>query len=307
MKPINNTQAATDVTQCNINKPAEQTRLSGVSHGVKLALRDPTPSYYGTYHESSAKLLPKGRWKQERYEATLPARARSVPGLRLRNQPFLLTKGKDRSGLELNPTFPQSQLAESLSCLAVIEERNRLAREIHDTLIQEFAGIVLHLEAANGSDEGVACLAQARELAKCGLEDARRMLLGLRPKSLEGAPLSEALRQLAERFSRDCGINCTFSASGRTQKLFEEIENELYRVAQEALCNVRKHSRARSVSILLSYTSAGVVLAIKDNGQGFTMNQRQTGTQGFGLPTMCERANRLGGKMDINTGQGTGT
>src|SRR5215470_13415959 len=90
-------------------------------------LGDPTPSDYGTYHESSAKLLPKGMWKQERYEATLPARARRVPGLQLRNQPFLLTKGKDRSGLELNPTFPQSQLAESLPCLAVIEERNRLA------------------------------------------------------------------------------------------------------------------------------------------------------------------------------------
>src|SRR5262245_59025774 len=107
MKPIDNTQAATDVTQCNINKHTEQPSLSGVSHGVNLALLDPTPSDYGTYHESSAKLLPKGMWKQERYEATLAARARSVPGLQLGNQPFPLTKSKDRSGLELNPTFPQ--------------------------------------------------------------------------------------------------------------------------------------------------------------------------------------------------------
>jgi len=185
-----------------------------------------------------------------------------------------------------------------------------MAGEIHDTLAQQFAGILLHLEAANGLDGAVNAseyLAKARELAKCGLEDARRMLLGLRPKSLEGAHLCDALSQLAERFSRDCGINCTFGASGQPHKLSEAIENELYRVAQEALCNARKHSRAGSVAILLSYRANGVVLVIKDNGQGFAINQRQTGAQGFGLPTMCERANRLGGKMDINTGLGTGT
>ena len=230
----------------------------------------------------------------------------SPPG----GQPSRLAKGKSRSDSGLNPVIHLSRIVESNPCPAVIEERNRLAREIHDTLVQEFAGILLHLEATNGLNlevNALECLACARELAKSGLEDARRMLLGLRPKSLEGAHLADALGQLAERFSRDCGIHCTFSASGRTQKLFEEIENELYRVAQEALCNVRKHSRARSVSILLSYTSAGVLLAIKDNGQGFAMKQSEPGAHGFGLPAMCERASRLGGRMDINSGQGIGT
>jgi signal transduction histidine kinase len=223
---------------------------------------------------------------------------------------FLTLEGHDRFSSDVTSAMRLSQAVEAVPCLAVIEERNRLAREIHDTLAQEFAGILLHLEAANGlenSQNTSECLARARELAKCGLEDARRMLLGLRPKSLEGEPLSEALGQLAERFSRDCGITCTFCASGRSHELPEDIENELYRVAQEALCNVRKHSRAASVSILLSYRSGGVVLAIKDNGQGFALTKRQAGAHGFGLPTMCERANRLGGRMDINTGQGTGT
>lgn len=208
------------------------------------------------------------------------------------------------------PEARNRRFVESLSNAAVIEERNRLGREIHDTLVQEFAGILLHLEAANGSDEAVdvsECLARVRELAKCGLEDARRMLLGLRPKSLEDANLSDALGQLAERFSHDCGIYCTFNLSGRPNKLTEEIENELYRVAQEALCNVRKHSRAACVSILLSYTAGTVILAIKDNGQGFVTKQTQVGANGFGLPTMCDRASRLGGRMDINSGQGTGT
>src|SRR6266481_5369868 len=142
------------------------------------------------------------------------------------------------------------RVARTLPCPEVIEERNRMAGEIHDTLAQGFAGILLHLEAASGLNGAVnasECLAKARELAKCGLEDARRMLLGLRPKSLEGAHLSGALSQLAERFSRDCGIHCTFNVSGRSHELTEEIENELYRMAQEALCNVRKHSRAGCV------------------------------------------------------------
>jgi signal transduction histidine kinase len=226
------------------------------------------------------------------------------------SQPFSPARGSARSDSGLNRVLHLSRIVESVPCSAVIEERNRLAREIHDTLVQEFAGILLNLEAANGlalTIDASECLARARELAKSGLEDARRMLLGLRPKSLEGADFSDALRQLAERFSRDCGIHCVFSATGRQHKLTEEIEDELYRVAQEALCNVRKHSRAGSVSILLSYASAGVVLAIKDDGQGFAMRRPKPGAHGFGLPAMCERASRLGGRMDINSGQGTGT
>src|SRR5262249_7180648 len=217
---------------------------------------------------------------------------------------------RGRSCFDITDTIHLSKELETASCSAVLEERNRMAREIHDTLAQEFAGILLHLEAAKTSYETKAaseCLARARELAKSGLEDARRMLLGLRPKSLDGAHLPDALGQLAQSFSRDCGIHCTFRASGRFHQLSKEIENELYRVAQEALCNVRKHSRAASVSILLSYRSGGVVLAIKDNGQGFAIQQSPGGAHGFGLPAMCERANRLGGRMDIYTKQGTGT
>jgi len=222
----------------------------------------------------------------------------------------LLPAGVEGSARDFNPAIHLRPVAETAPCSAVIEERNRMAREIHDTLAQEFAGILLHLEAINGLDScenASEYLARARELAKSGLEDARRMLLGLRPKSLEGADLSDALNKLAQRFSRDCGVNCALSVSGRSQKLPADIENELYRVAQEALCNVRRHSRAGSVSILLGYTSAGVVLSIKDNGQGFAMKQPEPGAHGFGLPTMCERASRLGGRMDINSRQGSGT
>jgi len=191
-------------------------------------------------------------------------------------------------------------------------ERRRLAGEIHDTLAQEFAGILLHLEAV-GSSENLEssiiseCLARARELAKCGLEDARRMLLGLRPKPLEGAHLVQALRQLAERFSPDCGISCSFRTDGRAREIPVKVQDELYRIAQEALCNVRKHSRATSASLSLRYGSSLVVLKIKDNGQGFATATDRASGHGYGLSTMRERAQRLGGKIEIETAPGGGT
>jgi signal transduction histidine kinase len=204
------------------------------------------------------------------------------------------------------------QVLETLPWSAVMEERSRLAREIHDTLVQEFAGILLHLEAVEGSDNAEwrsssECLARARELAKSGLEDARRMLLNLRPRSLEGSTLPDALRQLAEDFSCDCTITCTFCHAGHMRGLPVVIQDELFRVAQEALSNVRKHSRATSASLSLGHGPAVIVLKIKDNGQGFTMIKHQAAGHGYGLTTMRERAQRLGGKIEIETRPGTGT
>ena len=201
---------------------------------------------------------------------------------------------------------------ETFSFSAVMAERRRLAGEIHDTLAQEFAGILLHLEAVR-KPEGIEssiiseCLARARELAKSGLEDTRRMLMALRPKPLDGATLSDALQKLAERFSSDWGMICKFRAEGPAQEIPVEIEDELFRVAQEALCNVRKHSRATSASISLRYGTGHVVLKIKDNGQGFATIRHQTGRHGYGLSTMRERAERLGGKFEIETAPGHGT
>jgi signal transduction histidine kinase len=203
-------------------------------------------------------------------------------------------------------------VARELPCPEVLEERKRMAREMHDTLAQQFAGILLHLEAASSLDNSQQqdfseCVARAKELAKCGLEDVRRMLLGLRPKSLEGIQLCDALQLLAGNFWRDCAIKCSFCLSGRTYKLSETAENELYRVAQEALCNVRKHSGARSVSILLRYRPGGVLLAIKDNGYGFVAKKPQIDRQGFGMLAMSDRALRLGGRVLIKSRAGAGT
>jgi signal transduction histidine kinase len=199
-----------------------------------------------------------------------------------------------------------------LICFSVMEERNRIAREIHDTLAQEFAGILLHLSAAEESDNvesygNSECLARTKELAQSGLEDIRRMLLGLRPKSLEGTALLDALRRLVEHFSCDSGLACTVRVEGREHDLSVETQDELYRVAQEALCNLRKHSRATSASLSLTYGRGAVVLKITDNGRGFATVRHQPGGYGYGLTTMRERAYRLGGRIEINSAPGTGT
>jgi signal transduction histidine kinase len=204
------------------------------------------------------------------------------------------------------------QVLETLPCSAVIEERNRLAREIHDTLVQQFAGILLHLEAVEAPDDAEwcsssECIARARELAKSGLEDIRRILLNLRPKSLESATLPDALWQLAQSFKGDRTITCTFCQVGNVCGLPVAIQDELYRVAQEALSNVRKHSRATSASLSLAYKPGVIVMKIKDNGQGFATIKHQAAGHGYGMSMMRERARCLGGKININSAPGAGT
>ncbi len=205
-------------------------------------------------------------------------------------------------------TSQLSQIVEFVSSSATIAERRRLGREIHDTLIQEFAGILLHLEAGGESVEAGRripheCLAHAKELAKNGLEDARRMLLGLRPKTLEGTNLPDALERLAERFSRDCGIACSF-ACRQKHDIPDEIQDALYRVAQEGLANVRKHSGATSAWLSLSCGSGEIVFTIRDNGKGFSPRPATGG--GCGLETMRERVEHLGGEIDLATLPGAG-
>ena len=198
---------------------------------------------------------------------------------------------------------------------AVMEERIRLACEIHDTLAQAFAGILLQLEAipergdagGQSGSHSVERLTRVKHLAKSGLEDSRRMLLGLRPKSLDGGSLVRALKALAERCADEWRIVCKFRFVEQKTDISPDIQDEFYRIAQEALRNVRKHARATSVSILLTCESDMIALTIRDNGQGFEAKRPNADPEGFGLSSMRERALRIGGSMDISSAPGGGT
>jgi signal transduction histidine kinase len=224
---------------------------------------------------------------------------------------------RDRKNIIAQPPLTMPAAGRSngnATWFAVMEERDRLANEIHDTLAQAFAGILLHLEVVPDADgkgqrfgsgwaEHLAC---AKHLAQCGLEDTRRMLLGLRPRDLEDTSLADGLKLLAGRFALEWGIACKFRAIGNELDLPVDVQGELYRVAQEALCNVRKHSRATLVSIFLNWGADTISLTISDNGQGFLARRPKAAMQGFGLSSMRERALRTGGTIYIRSTPGRG-
>ena len=196
--------------------------------------------------------------------------------------------------------------------LAVTEERNRLAREIHDTLAQAFAGIVLHSEALGASlavskQRCARALSQIQKLARSGLEEARRSVQALRPKALDGNTLPEALRQAAIRLNNDAKLSCQFRQRGKKIRLSGEIQNELFRIGQEALTNVLKHAQAKSVNITLVSQTRRDSLSIKDDGVGIATANPQKQIHGFGMGTMRERAQGIGGRLRVESRPGRGT
>jgi signal transduction histidine kinase len=196
--------------------------------------------------------------------------------------------------------------------MAVAEERNRLAREIHDTLVQSFAGIILHTETLGTSlgvnnSQSQRVLFKIQKLARSGLDEARRSVQALRPKAMEGCTLSEALMQAAELFSTDTQIACDFKQRGRSLPLPAAVQNEMFRIAQEAMTNVQKHAWAKSVWITLEFKVHQVMLTIQDDGIGFA-NVNTTGSRcGYGMTSMRERARHIGGQLKIENPATSGT
>lgn len=205
-----------------------------------------------------------------------------------------------------------SRLAHRTEQMAVTQERNRMAREIHDTLAQAFAGVVLHSEAL-GTALGVnksrskKALSNIQKLARSGLEEARRSVQALRPRALESRTLSQALAQEAKRLSEDGRHSCEFKQKGDVLKLSAEIQNEFFRIAQEAMTNISKHAQAKSVWITLEFKDNQVTLTVQDDGIGFAASDSLKPKGGYGLSTMRERALRIGGKLEIESPDSGGT
>lgn len=205
-----------------------------------------------------------------------------------------------------------ARLYEQARVLAVAEERNRMAREIHDTLAQGFTGIILQLEVAQSLLEGEEPAARermlrAQELARTSLREARRSVWNLRPSSLQGRTLPEALRAHLTEWRGQTGIATDLGVAGGARPLAPETEDTLLRVAQEALNNIYKHARARRVELLLTFSPEAVQLRVDDDGSGFAGAGNPADGGGFGLVSMRERANRLGGTLTIESTPGEGT
>jgi signal transduction histidine kinase len=187
-------------------------------------------------------------------------------------------------------------------------ERRRLARELHDETGQALSSILLGLKALEEKVEGEAALtavSDVRELVVATLHDVRRLAIELRPKVLDDFGLVPALDRLTETFGAQTGIGIRFQSSLADERLPPEVETALFRIVQESLTNIVKHSRARNISIVLARKPGAVVAVIEDDGQGFDPGSVRDG--GFGLEGMRERVGLLDGRLQIESAEGAGT
>ncbi|HZR34949.1 MAG TPA: PAS domain-containing protein [Nevskia sp.] len=193
---------------------------------------------------------------------------------------------------------------------AVLAERNRIARDIHDTLAQGFTGVIVQLEAAEDAklrelgDEADQHIRRAIDLARDSLKEARRSVGALRPTALETGTLCNALPAMLERMVAGTGLELTFAIEGTPFVLPSDWESDLLRIGQEVLTNVLRHARANRFQVLLAFACDSVRLELGDDGIGFDPAARR---DGFGLRGMQERASNMGGALTITSRPGDGT
>jgi two-component system NarL family sensor kinase len=250
-----------------------------------------------------------------RYHASIPLYAGDRPlgvinlatrGWRrlTRQELDLLTTIADQVGVAIE----RARFSEQSVEVARADERSRMAREIHDTLAQGLTAVALQIEAGlsrlGDKHEARRPLSRALDVARSSLDEARRSLSALSPSSLEKGSLAEALGALSRGFTADTGVRVNIDIT-EVGALPPEIEIELFRIASEALTNVRKHANAREATLHLGIGRRGLELRVSDTGVGF--RRRGAPRQGFGLMGIEERARRIGGRAAIRSGPGRGT
>ncbi|MER6950686.1 sensor histidine kinase [Nonomuraea sp. NPDC000554] len=188
----------------------------------------------------------------------------------------------------------------------VLDERQRMAAEIHDTLAQGLTGIITQLQAARQAEDWRRHVDNAVRLARESLAEARRSVHAVGPGQLEAAPLPEALRDVVTQWGELNGVRADFTTTGTVRPMHPEVEETLLRTAQEALANAAKHAGASRVGLTLSYMEDVVTLDVRDDGVGFDPECVRDGG-GFGLTSMRKRVSRLAGTLEIESEPGLGT
>jgi signal transduction histidine kinase len=217
---------------------------------------------------------------------------------------------KQRQALQ-SANAEMTHFAATLEQLTVHRERNRLARELHDTLAHTLSGVAVQLEAVRSlweadSGEAKAMLEKALRAARNGLTETRRAMRALRTAPLEELGLGLALRQLAEMQAERAGWVLTLELSEEQIHLPPDVEQELYRVAQEALENCARHAAAGHVGVRLLAESDQLTLTVSDDGRGFDVTALPADRQ-HGLRGMRERAHLLVGVLEVRSQPGEGT
>ena len=206
--------------------------------------------------------------------------------------------------LQLNEFAEQGRRA------AVFEERNRMARDIHDTLAQGFTGVIVQLEAA---EDAISCgsrreadkhLHRAGELARQSLSEARRSVHALRPRVLEEHNFWDALKGSIKNTTVGTALHATFEAQGKLPELPQPWQENLLHIGQEALTNALKYAHARNFKTRLTYKAKELRLELRDDGDGFKVKDRH---DGVGLRGMRERVEQMGGELEITSSGGKGT
>jgi signal transduction histidine kinase len=192
---------------------------------------------------------------------------------------------------------------------AVMAERNRAVRDVHDTLAHAFTGVIVQLEAsddasARGLDtEAGAHIARAEAMARAGLQEARRSVMALRPQALEGNDLSTALRQMVTGITDGTLVNSEFAQIGVPRQLPPAWDENLLRIGQEALTNAIRHGHAQRIVMELDFSEDAVLLRLTDDGRGFDAN---SAFDGLGLVGIRARASSMGGQLSIRSAAGSG-
>jgi len=206
--------------------------------------------------------------------------------------------------IQLNEFAEQSRQA------AVLEERNRLARDIHDTLAQGFTGVIVQLEAL---EDAIACcrrkeanqhLRSAGELARQSLNEARRSVHALRPQALQRGNFWEALKGIVRNTTAGTALHTTFNLRGKLRNLPQYWQENLLHIGQEALTNSLKYAHPRNFETRLIFNTKELRLELRDDGDGFKVKARR---DGFGLAGMRERVQQMGGNLTISSARGKGT
>ncbi|PNE32999.1 hypothetical protein AF335_16070 [Streptomyces eurocidicus] len=223
----------------------------------------------------------------------------------------IVVQSSERAELIRRLDESRDELARLSVAHGAILERERLAREIHDTLAQGFTSLVMLCQVLEGEleknpEQARRYLDLMQRTARENLAESRSLVASLSPAQLDDSSLDEAVRRLGDRLAEELGIEVAVQVSGTPCELPPAVEVVALRASQEALSNIRKHAHATRVELSLTYTPQGLELTVRDDGRGFVPTARRAG-KGYGLPGMRARVSEVGGTTELTSAPGEGT